>query len=55
MLLFMDGSHNENRVDELLRPMPGAPFYNFIISVKNTYLFYFSVCIHISTASEYNF
>lgn len=34
MLQFIDGSHSENRVDELLRPMPGAHFSNVIISVK---------------------
>lgn len=34
MLLFIDGFHSENRVDELLRPMAGEHFYNFMISVK---------------------
>lgn len=54
MLLFIDGSHSENGVDELLRPMSGAHFYNFMISVKKYILMlYFIVCIHISTESEY--
>lgn len=34
MLLFIGGSHSENRVDELLRLMPGAHFYNCMIAVK---------------------
>lgn len=54
--LFIGGSHSENRVDELLRPIPGTPFHNFILSVTKIHYWRFILVwayTHIYTHKEY--